>query len=394
MILARCNPESSSRNDTGSFDDTGRIFLCGDVMTGRGLDQILPSPCPPDLYEDYVSSAEQYVQLASEANGPIPRKVGWDYIWGDVLGELRRRRPHVSVINLETSITRSGKPVPKGINYRMSPENAECLRSLGADCCILANNHVLDWGEPGLIETLSTLDRLKIKFAGAGKNLAQAQNPAVIEIADGRRVLVFGCADISSGTPESWAATATKPGVNVIPGLTRKVVVDIAQRRMAIARPGDIAVVSIHWGPNWGYEVDQAQRQFAHDLIEIAGVSIVHGHSSHHAKAIEIFQDRLILYGCGDFINDYEGIAGPEGFRDDLPLMYFADIAKGGSLLGLEVVPFRLRRFQLAIPSQQETDWLLNTLSRECAKFGAQVSNNPRDHRPAFSLKYPTKIRP
>ena len=102
------------------------------------------------------------------------------------------------------------------------------------------------------------------------------------------------------------------------------------------AKPDDLIVVSIHWGSNWGYEVPEEQRRFAHALIDRAGVSVIHGHSSHHPKAIEIYRDRLILHGCGDFLNDYEGIKGYEEDWDNLVLMYFADIQPAGPLAALE----------------------------------------------------------
>ena len=95
-----------------------RIFLCGDVMTGRGIDQALPHPCSPILHEGYVQSAVDYLRLAERANGPVPRPVDFAYIWGAALDEWRRAHPHVRIVNLETSITRSDAFEPKGINYR------------------------------------------------------------------------------------------------------------------------------------------------------------------------------------------------------------------------------------------------------------------------------------
>src|SRR5713226_1537518 len=136
------------------------LFLCGDVMTGRGIDQVLPHPGNPVLYESYVRDARDYVQLAERVNGPIPRPVDLEYIWGDALEELQRAGTDLRIINLETSITRSGSPWPnKGIHYRMHPLNVGCITAAGVDCCCLANNHVLDWGYEGLEETLQTLDR-------------------------------------------------------------------------------------------------------------------------------------------------------------------------------------------------------------------------------------------
>ena len=133
------------------------LFLCGDVMTGRGIDQVLPHPSDPVLHESYVTSAMDYVQLAEAANGPIPRRVSPAYIWGAALDEFNRLRPVVRIINLETSITRSDDYAPKGINYRMSPENVDCLKAAAIDCCVLGNNHVLDYGRRGLLDTLETL---------------------------------------------------------------------------------------------------------------------------------------------------------------------------------------------------------------------------------------------
>ncbi len=81
------------------------LFLCGDVMLGRGVDQILPNPGDPELRESYVRDARTYVALAEEANGPIPRPVGWAWPWGAALALLEQRRPDVRVVNLETSVT-------------------------------------------------------------------------------------------------------------------------------------------------------------------------------------------------------------------------------------------------------------------------------------------------
>src|ERR687888_50236 len=135
------------------------LFLCGDVMTGRGIDQVLPHPGNPVLYESYIRDARAYVQLAEMASGPIPRPVDFAYIWGDALGELERAGTDVRIINLETSITSSEDYWPnKAVLYRMHPRNIGCLTAARISCCSLANNHVLDWGEQGLQETLRTLD--------------------------------------------------------------------------------------------------------------------------------------------------------------------------------------------------------------------------------------------
>lgn len=351
-----------------------RLFLCGDVMTGRGIDQVLAHPCNPVLHESYTQSALHYVRLAEDANGPIPRRVAPSYVWGAALDELDRTRPNARIINLETSITSSDDYVPKGINYRMSPENADCLVAAGIDCCVLANNHVLDWGHAGLIDTLSTLEHLHIKAAGAGRNLGEAQAPVVLDIAGEGRVLVLSFASTTSGTPMSWAATGEAPGVNLLPDLSEATVARISGEIARVRHPHDVIVVSVHWGSNWGYDIPEQQRRFAHALVDMANVSIIHGHSSHHAKAIEVYRNRLILYGCGDFLNDYEGIRGFEEYRDDLAPMYLADVDPArGDLAALEIIPLQIRQFRLTRPVRHDIEWLQQTLDRESRRFGARV---------------------
>ena len=366
-----------------------RLFLCGDVMPGRGIDQVMAHPCDPALYEGYASSAMDYVGLAEEANGAIPRQVASSYVWGAALDELSRARPDARIINLETSVTRSEDYAPKGINYRMSPENADCLTAAAIDGCVLANNHVLDFGRQGLLDTLATLQRLQIKAAGAGRDLGEASAPAVLDFAGRGRVLVFAVASATSGTPRGWAAKQDTPGVNILPDFSEASVARMCEQIARARLPRDVIVVSVHWGPNWGYEIPAGQRRFAHRLIDKADVSVVHGHSSHHAKAIEVYRNRLILYGCGDFLNDYEGIKGYEEYRDDLAVMYFVDIEPTSKdVVALELVPLQIRRFQLVRPSPPDIDWLRQTLDRECQRFGARVAP-AADWRLALSWERP-----
>lgn len=354
------------------------IFLCGDVMLGRGIDQVLPFPNDPEIHEGSVDSALGYVRLAEEAHGPIPRPAGFEYIWGDALDEWRRVAPDLRLVNLETAITRSDTYEPKGINYRMSPENAGCLPAAGIDCCGLANNHVLDWGEPGLIETLQVLRRLGISTAGAGRNLAEATAPAVLAVSGKGRVIIFCYAMMTSGTSPDWSATPTKPGVNLLPDLSDGAVEQIARQVRAVRREGDVVVASIHWGTNWGYDIPNEHKRFAHALIDRAGISILHGHSSHHPIAIERYRNRLILYGSGDFFNDYEGIAGYEEFRGDLSLMYFvAADPTTGEIIDLEMTPLQIRRFRLNRATREDAEWLQRRLDRECRRFGGKIALDP-----------------
>lgn len=342
-------------------------------MLGRGLDQVLPRPGDPELHERYVLSAETYVDLAERAHGPIPTPVDFAYPWGDALAELDLVAPDARIVNLETAITTSQDWAPKGINYRMHPGNVACLEAARVDCCVLANNHVLDWGPAGLVETLETLCETGIDSAGAGREETEARRPAVIPTPAGR-VMVFAFALEDSGVPPSWCATPDDAGVWFLPGLSDaeadRVIASVSEQRRD--DDGDVVVASIHWGGNWGYPIPRAQRRFAHRLVESGVVDVIHGHSSHHAKAVEVHAGKPILYGCGDFLNDYEGIEGYEPYRDDLALMYFVTMSSG-RLVELRMFPLRIRRFRLERAPEHDVRWLKETLERESARFGTHV---------------------
>ena len=348
-----------------------RLFLCGDVMTGRGIDQAMPHSVNPVLYEPYIHDAREYVALAQKAHGSISCPVSFDYIWGDALAELDRVRVDFRIVNLETAITSAETPWPdKGINYRMHPQNIGCLSAARIDACALANNHVLDWGYDGLSETLQTLDAAGIAHAGAGNDVYQAMSPTVLGTAGNSRVLLFSFGSTTSGISEDWKATSISPGVNLLDDLSEQTAARVCDEMRAHQQPGDLLIASIHWGGNWGHEIPREQIVFAHHLIE-QGVAIVHGHSSHHVKAIEVFKGRPILYGCGDFITDYEGITEYETFRDDLALMYLIELdSDSGELINARLVPMQMRRFRLERASAGDSKWLCSLLTELGARFG------------------------
>ncbi len=341
---------------------------------------MLPHPSNPVLHEPYVRSAVEYVEMAEKASGSIFKPVSFSYIWGDAAAELEQVAPKARVVNLETSITTSEDYDHKGINYRMHPYNTPCLSAAKIDCCVLANNHVLDWGPGGLKETLAVLHRAGIKTTGAGRNLTEALEPAIIQ-RNGLRVLVFAFGMTDSGVPRDWAATDKEPGVALLSGPLDTWVARIAEKVRTLKRPGDIAVLSVHWGPNWGYQIPREHRMLAHKLIDDTGVDVVHGHSSHHPKPIEVYKGKLILYGCGDFLNDYEGIAGYEEFRADLVLMYFVTVDPStGKLQRLTMTPLKIQRFRLNRASRREAEWLRDTLTREGKQTATQVMLTADNH--------------
>ncbi|HXV94698.1 MAG TPA: CapA family protein, partial [Pseudonocardia sp.] len=310
-------------------------------------------------------------------NGPIPRPTDVAWPWGDAAAVLDAFAPDARVVNLETSVTRSDEFAPgKAVHYRMSPANLPCLAEIRPDACVLANNHVLDFGRRGLLETLEALTGAGLRAVGAGRDAPGAWSPAAVPLPGGDRLLVLSFATPSSGVPGSWAAGERRAGVAVVGELsdaTADAVVDLLRRHR---RAGDVAVVSVHWGSNWGYSVPREQVRFAHRLVD-GGVDLVHGHSSHHPRAIEVYRGRLVLYGCGDFVDDYEGITGHEEYRDDLRVAYLASLAADGALAGLRLAPLRAARMRLERAAHDDAAWLSATLDRISRRFGSRVEPGP-----------------
>jgi poly-gamma-glutamate capsule biosynthesis protein CapA/YwtB (metallophosphatase superfamily) len=360
-------------------DDTLTLFLCGDVMLGRGVDQILPYPGDPALYERMVGDARTYVDLAVRANGEIPQPVDWSWPWGDALQLLAAAGCDARIINLETSVTTSDDYARgKAVHYRMNPANIEAVAAVGPDACVLANNHVLDFGRSGLLETLDVLTKRGLPTVGAGHSLREAQAPAIVPIPrTAGRLLIFAFGSPTSGIPYGWAAADDRPGVYLLDTLSNGAADELCRRIRAVRQPGDLVVVSAHWGSNWGYRVEPDQVRFAHRLID-GGVDLVHGHSSHHPRPLEVYRQKLILYGCGDLVDDYEGISGHQEYRDDLRLLYLPRLdPASGEIAELKMAPLRARHMRLRQASEDDARWLRKTLDKVSRRFGSRIDLGP-----------------
>lgn len=366
------------------------LLLCGDVMTGHGIDQLLlPSAAHASL-DRTVKSALEYVREAEAAsdtrNGsavpgrpaaasdsahhPLPRPVSFEYPWGDALALLKREQPDLRLINLETPITERGAPTSPAPHARMHPLHLPTLAALGVDGAVLANRHVLDWGHEGLLDTLVSLRQAGIPCVGAGHDGAEAEQEGQWLLPGRARVRLFAYGHPSSGLPAHWAAAAGRPGINWLDRLDDDAVARLAATIRSSKEEGDIAIVSLHWGSNWGYEVPVEQRRFAHALIDEAGVDLVWGHSSHHPRPIEVYRGRLILYGVGDFLKDASGASGHEAYRPHLAALYLPRLAPDGRLSELRLWPLHVHLFRLKRAGVLDCHWLARALSHECRRHG------------------------
>lgn len=299
------------------------IGLAGDVMIGRLVDEIL--------------------------SGAPPR-----YLWGDMHSYLHGT--DLNLINLEAALTRSTHRVPKVFNFKADPSKVRTLVEGRIDVVNLANNHVLDYDEQGLMETLDTLDKAGIHHVGAGKNRKQAMAPVIMK-RKGITVGILGCTD----NEETWNATDEKPGTFYLSvGDVEVIEEDICHLRKKV----DVLIVTIHWGPNMKERPSASFRSFAHRLIEL-GADIIHGHSAHIFQGVEVYQKKLILYDTGDFVDDY---AIDPMLRNDRSFFFIVEAAKEGPK-ALHLIPTLITQFQVNRSTGKEAEETLQRMQKLSAEM-------------------------
>lgn len=347
-----------------------KLFLCGDVMLGRAIDQLFKYKNDPTLYESFVKSALYYLPPTMKKYSNPNTYVNYDYIWNSLLSNKFYTNSDLRIINLETSITTSKTPQNKQVLYKMHPKNIVTLKIAKIDYCNMANNHVMDWGISGGIETEKTLTKNNINFGGIGYNINEAKSPKIINV-NNKKIYIFSFADIDSGTPLDWKATNNKFGVNVIDTSNGQTKINVGEYIKKYNELADFIIISIHWGPNWSFDIPSYHKNFAHYLIDNAGVDLVHGHSSHHFKPLEIYQNKLVLYGCGDFINDYETIESDKSFFSDVNFAYYPmynlDTRK---LEKMDMVAYTIKNMELTLVGLDYLEEVVRKLNQICAQFG------------------------
>jgi len=330
-----------------------RLLLFGDVMCGRAIQLTLPYQT--EGYENITDSVPAFYYLVSSLQNSfeVPKEeeinkirelnLDGSYLWDELLdydfGE------DIRLLNIETAITLSiDKPEKKGITYHMNAENLVPLFTLWPKNYVfsLANNHALDFGvDAFLSETLEIFHELKIPYVGA-QNILEYKDIEIVAFGT-------GC----SGVPSSWSKY-----ISYLPPITSDENVErgfhIIKRNIQ-KRKKRLRVLSIHWGPNWAHESDghEYRRRLAHKLIDELGFDLIYGHSSHHIRGLELYKGRLILYGCGDVINDYEEIGGHEEYSK-VGGVFVVDLRRDGRLANLMLLPVKMQKLQLKVLRSKE----------------------------------------
>jgi poly-gamma-glutamate synthesis protein (capsule biosynthesis protein) len=331
------------------MDETGQgeggsvtLGFTGDLVMGRGVNQRLLSGISPAA------------------------------IWGDV--RPRMLGADAMIGNLEGPITahRTKWHGPKAFYFRADPETAvPALKEGNYRCLALANNHMLDFGDQGLIDTRRHLAEAGIAFAGAGANDHEAAAPAIFE-AGGLKV---GLISITN-TVRSFAAKPNRPGTNYWKIRTDRANLGrIATQVIELRGDGaDLVVLSIHWGPNYRWWPPQRYRGFARRAIEL-GIDIVHGHSAHVLQAVEFHGNGLILYDTGDYMEDF--LPGP-GFRSDRSFLFVVE-AGPGRKPALRMTPVTLSRAEVNVARGSEADTIRAAMIRRCRGYAVVIAEEDGD---------------
>jgi len=205
-----------------------------------------------------------------------------------------------TVGNLECVLGDGGKQLLKSYTFRGADDSPRYLRRYFSALCV-ANNHSLDFGPDGLLESLNVLDRERIPHFGGGRTLAEARRPLVLE-KHGIRIALLGCNGFQA---EKSAAGPTAPGV--APLREADVCADIA----AAKRDADFVVPFVHWGPELHPQPRESDRALARGMID-AGASAVIGGHPHVTQTVEMHAAAPIVYSLGNFVFDYYPVDPPE----------------------------------------------------------------------------------
>lgn len=286
------------------------------------------------------------------------------YPWGNTLPLFRTSDLRIG--NLECVLSDRGAPwdrTPKTFHFRTDAKNEECLTTAGFDFLSLANNHALDYEYEALLDMLAQLDKAGIRHAGAGADAVQASQPALLRA--GGSTLAFIA--FTDNEPD-WEAADQRPGIYFVPlDRTDERALHLFNLIKEMKSKADLVIVSAHWGSNWGYQPEPGHVPFARLLVD-SGADIVFGHSCHVFRGIEIYQERLILYSTGDFVDDY---AVNEIERNDESFIFVAE-TDGNRITGLTLHPTVISHMQARLASPRDAVIIARRMQRLCDRLGTQ----------------------
>ncbi len=199
-----------------------------------------------------------------------------------------------TAVNLETAVTGRGTPQPKTYHFRTNPEAFTALRDGGIDLVTMANNHVLDYGQRGLADTLAAARSARFPYVGIGTSAAAAWAPYVTTI-NGVKIAIIGVSQVAE-LASSWVATRSRPGEANAINLPRTLAAVRAAKRLA-----PVVIVFMHWGTEGQACPDPDQMSLAPKLAA-AGASIIIGAHAHMLQGSGWLGHTFVAYGMGNFL--------------------------------------------------------------------------------------------
>ncbi len=296
------------------------------------------------------------------------RRPAW--FWGDVLPILQQS--DAVIANLESPITTSDTRWRKSwklFHFRADPPAVGILKSANIRFVCLANNHMLDFDEPGLRDTLRTLDAAGILHAGAGLSADEAAAPAMLAL-PGLKIGLIAATD----NMRAFAAGPDQPGTNHIeiarrardPGWIEQSVGRLRQQGAGLV------VLSLHWGPNMRTSPRSTFRRFARAAID-CGVDVIHGHSAHVVHGVERYRQGIILYDTGNILDDYWKFP----FRETTSSFVFLLDLRDGRASRLRMVPVQLKATRLNLAVGETSAKIIERMTALCTALGTPVAATP-----------------
>lgn len=296
-------------------------------------------------------------------------RCGPDYPLGSI-AELMRQ-PDLTIVNLECAVTSSTAiwpGAPKAFYFGAPPPAIRSLTSAGVDMVSLANNHTLDFGVEGLLDTLRHLRRHGIRHAGAGSDVDQASSAAIIECHD----IKFGMAAFCDHQSD-FAAQADSPGIAYLDLDNESAAVAALRRALEPLRRAavDWPILSLHWGPNMEFRPSMQFRQLAHAAIDM-GWKILFGHSAHVFQAIEIYRGCPIIYAAGDLVDDY--YVDP-GFKNDHQLLFEMELSRS-ALKRIDLHPVFIEDCRTQLATKEQSDYIVRWMTAICKEMGTRIQQD------------------
>jgi poly-gamma-glutamate capsule biosynthesis protein CapA/YwtB (metallophosphatase superfamily) len=289
------------------------------------------------------------------------KKKGINYPFEQVRKEVSKS--DISIANLETAVTKRTKRFPKTYNFKANPSAIKGVTNAGFDLVSLANNHSMDYGQEGLIDTLNELKKRNLPYIGAGKNSAEAYRVKTFTV-KGKKISFLAFSRVIPA--QSWVAQSKRAGT--ANGYNLNTILKSIKK---VSLHSDYVFVYMHWGIEKNKKPEKFQRQYAKKMID-AGADAVIGSHSHVLQGFEYYKGKPIAYSLGNFLfPDY--VSGEKAQTGLLHLDIHSNKIK------MTFSPYRIYKDHIRVQSLSQKRKVWKNL--QARSFGIKVINGKIDRK-------------